>query len=86
MNLTDWYEGWQKPVRVGVYRRIGRSYSYFDAACWYAVAYSPRSALTNYQKNLRSFMQDLPWRGLASDPNSGGKTVAILGQNEAKSG
>lgn len=75
MKLTEWYNGDQKPVRVGVYERsydlypsfITRSYSYF---CWWdGRGFGMGQNSAKLCDNLKmsegaSVMQDLPWRGV----------------------
>lgn len=71
MSLTDWYDGTQKPVRVGVYGAsykphyygIMHTYKYWDGSRWgfaYSTvddAYANRFAATN------DAYQDWEWRG-----------------------
>ena len=66
MKLTGWYDGKQKPVRVGVYERKYGNRVFF---CWWGVEWGMG---TNNQKCAESLWwiaaapnQCLPWRGVA---------------------
>lgn len=71
MNLTPWFPGHTKPARAGVYERGYRwrattLFCRWDGKRWYG----PKlvASLAD-QEMLVSTCQDLPWRGLAADPN-----------------
>lgn len=70
-ELTGWYPGVIKPVRVGVYQRKllmirhympTESYSLWNGCCWNAWQSTPDDAMmpTNYASQY----QELEWRGL----------------------
>lgn len=69
-KLTKWYQGDQKPVRVGVYERdikaFGKTYSKWDGKNWRCIGWSPDDA-ENWSF-AKSAYQNSPWRGLASNP------------------
>lgn len=67
---TDWYEGHQKPVRVGLYQRLYRAgifFCYWDGECWYQ-GDPVRGVAMILAGDMKSTMQNLPWRGLARNP------------------
>ncbi len=62
MTRTDWYEGWQHPVRIGVYERLLAPdvFRYlWDGLQWTHVRANSHG--------VPSYMQDLPWRGLTEE-------------------
>lgn len=68
MKLTPWFDGSQKPVRVGMYQRRMRvwdrlCWSWWDGQLWSRVR--PRKAEAYIDRNYVSVFQNLPWRGLA---------------------
>lgn len=71
-ELTGWYEGEQRPVRVGVYQRQMNilshvTYSYWDGEYWCCYANSAIGAEAYI--HMSSNWQFVPWRGLAADPS-----------------
>lgn len=70
-DLTPWFDGNTKPVRVGVYQRSYHQgifcFSYWHGSGWGFNELSPELAAKTTD---RSFCQYLPWRGLAKDPNA----------------
>ena len=73
MKKTQWFPGEVKPVRDGVYEKTfnvkGRwqVYSRWRDNRWHRFCSTPYAA---YKDEERSRHQnDLPWRGLAQDPN-----------------
>lgn len=70
MKLTDWFPGDIKPIRVGIYeRRYSESinFSKWNGEYWSFGYYSVD--LANERGHYLSQYQNLPWRGLAEDPN-----------------
>lgn len=68
MKLTDWYDGSQKPARVGVYERtydygIEFRYCYWDGIYWSCGCDVQENAVLF--RDRRSIEQSLPWRGIA---------------------
>ena len=67
MKLTGWYQGDQKPVRVGVYLRDYEDgdhwYSYWNGK-YFSVA-DDRLDCVESTKDWKSIQQNLPWRGVA---------------------
>ena len=68
LKLTGWYEGHQKPVRVGVYERwyVGFAvFCYWNGTHWGCLA----STVDSCQENKMIFGispdQDRPWRGIS---------------------
>jgi hypothetical protein len=67
MKLTEWYNGDQKPVRVGVYERDYSDCSYF---CWWngrdfgKPAKSPETCKIFGMMWGTAIDQNLPWRGV----------------------
>lgn len=64
MELTQWFEGSEKPVRTGVYERkfaFGDLYSYWDGYKWH----SPTTTLCFAEQLGISTQQNVPWRGVA---------------------
>jgi hypothetical protein len=66
MKLTPWYDGCQKPVRPGPFRRklLGR----VVWSCWWDNrwgAMSEKQALAIEWRHIASSEQCLPWRGIA---------------------
>ena len=75
MKFTPWFPGDVNPVRVGVYERDyhdGYScYCYWDGRYFGWASETPEAAKADYDRNGRqSTRQDLPWRGLAEEPES----------------
>lgn len=74
-KLTDWFEPDVKPKLKGVYQRnykdessyVSTAYANFDGKFWFRLGYTPQGALD--RGNAPSRAQELPWRGLAEDPN-----------------
>lgn len=68
-NLTDWYRGEQKPIRIGAYERLYVNeavvYSYWDGSKWSVAYMSLEWCLREKGKANGTPRQDLPWRGLA---------------------
>lgn len=68
-ELTPWFDGDVKPVRVGVYQRkvdSGFYYCHWDGSIWcFGGGPEPHYAWTY---DSPAFNQSLPWRGLASRP------------------
>lgn len=64
---TDWYEGWQKPVNVGVYKRkyISKSiwYCYWDGRYFYKACSNPDEA-KSWRYSVISVHQEIPWKGV----------------------
>lgn len=82
MKRTEFLPGDIKPVRTGVYERdfrqsrgvnrnIGIAYCYWDGKRWAIFDITPERAESC--KHLESSCQQLPWRGLASNPESTSK-------------
>jgi hypothetical protein len=75
-KLTRWISGSVKPAHAGVYQRdyrvargdrdVGITYSFWNGTRWGTFGETPENAVQWGQ--LGSAYQDLPWRGLASDP------------------
>lgn len=71
MKLTGWYDGCQKPVRAGLYRRNFKTlhkrtsvlWAYWTGERWAVAASTKPAALRN--AHFRSSEQCLPWRGIA---------------------
>jgi len=65
MKLTGWYDGWQWPVRVGVYERDADwyHYSFWNGYSWGFNCQTLRDA--EDFKWAYSTLQTLPWRGVA---------------------
>lgn len=71
MNLTDWFPGSVKPVRVGVYQReysYGKSkgihYCYWNGRGWGLGEHSVEQAMTHEIDFMVAPRQYLPWRGV----------------------
>jgi hypothetical protein len=84
-SLTDWFPGSAKPTRKGVYERDdtgtvmcdGRpNFSKWDGSKWCSSEVTAESAARN---SWESCEQDLPWRGLAENPNARVKRTARHG-------
>ena len=73
-KVTPWFGGDVKPVRAGVYERkipdSGTAYWNFDGRHW---NYGGDSTPTNVGSIGLAFNQNMPWRGLAADPQKGGR-------------
>lgn len=77
-TVTQWFDGGLKPVREGVYERIGEDLSelifpfyYWNGMYWTAACgETPESAAdaSVWAKSRRSVCQDWQWRGLAEEP------------------
>ena len=68
MKLTGWYDGCQKPVRAGLYRRRYADsslvlWAYWTGTFWGCAADTQQSALEFL--GVPSIRQCLPWRGIA---------------------
>ena len=73
-KLTPWIDGSINPVRAGVYQRDfsvdsdeSPYFSKWDGEKWGMGALTPCSAEL---ESAASLFQNLPWRGLAQNPNS----------------
>lgn len=71
MNLTDWFSGWVKPVRKGVYQReytYGKSkgfqYCYWNGKGWGMGEHTIEQAMTHEIVFMVAPRQVLPWRGV----------------------
>ena len=73
MKRTKWYDGEQKPVRVGVYERDYSTlllsfnyYAYWDGKRWYSATSTARGAeaMRLLLCDWPSDHQKLPWRGV----------------------
>lgn len=69
MKTTDWYPGYVKPVRVGVYgvksKRFGFIlYKYWNGSKWAVYGVTIDQAMKNRRK-LKDSHQDWKWRGVA---------------------
>ena len=65
MKLTGWYDGKQKPVRVGVYER---DYAYITLyAKWDGNKWCTASTVAKFAAQCvkKSHFSKLPWRGVA---------------------
>jgi hypothetical protein len=70
MQLTPWFNGDTKPVRIGVYQqyvshwtaRIG--YQYWDGSLWGGWAPTPKGAYGVRMHAVSPMWQNDPWRGL----------------------
>lgn len=72
-KLTPWFPGHVKPVRPGVYQvdgNFGMGWKNWDGSHWLAFHYTSVYAVA---ESSISVTQDMPWRGLASDPKKGPK-------------
>lgn len=71
MKLTNWFPGYIKPVRVGVYQQLNGSgklgYQYWDGVRWHSWATLPELA-TDTCFWAAEFYQNDSWRGLAQEP------------------
>lgn len=71
MNLTGWYDGYQIPVRKGVYERLYdtqlgvRGYCYWNGEAWCCAFDTP--ALAAKKPRVTSLEQNMPWRGISKD-------------------
>lgn len=71
---TEWYDGDQKPVHIGVYERdmtlafkedADLIYSYWNGIHWVLSSDSVEGAELEFDYcDFDSYYQDLPWRGL----------------------
>ncbi len=67
MKLTPWFDGDQKPVRVGTYQRNFCSailWSYWDGKYWSIASRYMKTTEAYSQNKYYSEAQDLPWRGV----------------------
>ena len=67
---TAWYNGDQKPVRVGVYKRKYPSNKYPYYSFWSGKKWSIREVslfATSRNRGIASYFQDLPWCGLTKE-------------------
>lgn len=71
-KLSDWMTASTPVSEDGVYQRkfpdIGAMYSKYQDGQWFAFGETPDEAADN---SCVSANQELPWRGLAEDPNGG---------------
>lgn len=71
---TPWLTGAQKPVRIGVYRRLNSlgytTYSYWDGRVWLWNKPTPEQAASAEGADY-SLVQVLPWCGLVAPPPQG---------------
>lgn len=68
MKTTPWFDGSQKPVRVGAYGRRFQSgtkfgFSWWDGRGWGFAGQTPECAYL--LRKARSCLDELQWRGLA---------------------
>ena len=84
LKLTDWYTGDQKPMKVGPYQRRYSSLRGWSGSaplyCWWDGKFFKlpmRKPDECKASDGNSDHQDIPWRGLAEDPNAGYVTVRI---------
>jgi len=68
MKMTPWFEGTQKPVRIGLYQQIcgfgvSVGYQYWDGAAWHAWGATRKEALAE-RDSTPAFTQKDKWRGL----------------------
>ena len=83
-QLTPWFAGSVKPVRVGVYQRQSTERTGFDYGEWLHYSYWDGSQFCMSESTMdyaemwgrrpnkvdsRSSDQNTPWRGLAQDPS-----------------
>lgn len=70
-KLTPWIDGSIKPTIPGVYQRqySKTAYCLWSGDYWYWNGFSPEAAIVAANDLGGSWAQELPWRGLASDPN-----------------
>lgn len=77
MKKTPWFTGQVNPVRPGVYQRdyrqakncdrvVGIAFNHWDGKKWSLFDSTANGA--ERSEELWSSHQDLPWRGLASNP------------------
>lgn len=69
LQVTEWYEADQLPVRSGVYEMKyeapnDNQFRYFDGANWYAGGATPDDALRHFQIVGGRAAHALRWRGL----------------------
>ena len=67
---TGWYNGDQKPVRVGVYKRSFRPqddyfYSWWNGVTWGIDCHLNENASVN--RDWTSYFQNMPWCGLTKE-------------------
>lgn len=76
MRTTPWFEGWQKPVRPGVYQtRISAvGWSYWDGQKWSAQMYDRKEAIKHRSIPGATWKQ---WRGLVSPCSRKAPTVTV---------
>lgn len=58
MEKTGWYQGWQKPIRIGLYERN------YGPGSIIMCTWNGRSWYSPYTGINESRYQVLPWRGL----------------------
>lgn len=70
MKKTDWYSGYQKPVRIGVYEvKVGgknRGFKFWNGARWGIFAFSKENAVA-FRRHPSGYQGSI-WRGLAEKP------------------
>lgn len=61
LRVTQWFPGWAKPQRIGVYQRLYAKshigYCFWDGVTWYFDEYPDTKFV--------STMQSIAWRGIA---------------------
>jgi hypothetical protein len=76
LPVTPWFSGDVKPLRVGVYERDDTgtcmengkpNFSMWDGLKWRSSRWEIAGA---DEERTPSYEQELPWRGLASDPSA----------------
>lgn len=70
MKLTEWFEPTQKPDLKGVYETDSGDgilgYQYWNGVRWGSWGYDVNDAMSEFR--MKSFFQNVYWRGLAEDP------------------
>ncbi len=69
-NLTPWFPGHIKPVRVGLYQQLSKAnqtigYQYWDGEQWGSWCYSPELAYEHRFYKVHKEYQNDDWRGIA---------------------
>lgn len=68
VKLTDWYDGSQKPARVGVYQRkdnYGIIYAYWNKHWYIGFTEKENALFWGNQAGKSKYQNDWPWRGIA---------------------
>lgn len=71
IKLTKWYKGYQKPVRIGVYERDYFNDFVMPYCYWNGRTFGHGSdTIEGAERNGiaykdRSYLQNIPWRGVA---------------------